>query len=927
MVKVGADLSGFKSNMADGAKAMKDGFGSMDLTQTNNAIKGLSQSVKLTESEFKAATAGMDDWRTNVDGLKARTTYLNDSLDDQKVILDGLNNKLGLTKDKYGEDSNEVNKLKININNQTAKIKENEAELTKVTSKLDNFGKETENASGKSSLLGDIFKGGFFANLASNALSAIGSKLQEFASAALDSADELMKLKSVTGKSAEELQNLKYVGDDLGVSLDTITGAQKKLTKSIGGASDGTQSYIDAFKELKVEYKDANGNMRNVNDVMNDTIDALGGVGNETKRDVLSMQLFGKSATELNPLIEAGSDTIKKLGEQAKTSGAIMSDDAVEALDSFGDSMDHVKQSAQTFVGETLAAFIGGNKTATESMSDLEKKLSDTSSTLSLIDKYKSLNEQFKNATISEGQLKQKSEELEGIKQQLITASHGLITAVDLENGSFNEQVNVFEGATKSEQEYLKYKLESVALDNTGASAQDKAKKASEGYAKARKTEIDLIKSEKEYRKHIDNGDGEKWEDNLKQADKILEIVRGTLSDYAKEMVQVKEDTAAAEDAIRQLVNNGFMTADQACTEFAISAEDLNRILRDNASASGTVTEEEAALKTSLENTKTAIEDLTTKYNDAHDAAKSSIDSQVKLFADLDTNAEISIDGVIESMQKQITYLSSYNENLKTAIKRGIDEGLIQQLSDGSAESAKILATIVAGTDTDIANINANFAKVSEGKETFSTTVAEMETDFTTTMGNLKTDLDTKTSEFNMYGKMSEAGKNTVQGYIDGISMQLPALKNSGTYMGDVVLKALDKKMRMASPSKEMKQRGKYTVEGYAGGIKLHSSLAADEMAEIAEAVKAAAQVDLGAPSIGQLASNNNANISELSNELLSPTSRLLPTMDSNVTNERKLTVGGEITVNGVNTQGELMGSTKMLAQELLRDNRRYPIG
>jgi hypothetical protein len=261
MVKVGADLSGFKSNMADGAKAMKDGFGSMDLTQTNNAIKGLSQSVKLTESEFKAATAGMDDWRTNVDGLKARTTYLNDSLDDQKVILDGLNNKLGLTKDKYGEDSNEVNKLKININNQTAKIKENEAELTKVTSKLDNFGKETENASGKSSLLGDIFKGGFFANLASNALSAIGSKLQEFASAALDSADELMKLKSVTGKSAEELQNLKYVGDDLGVSLDTITGAQKKLTKSIGGASDGTQSYIDAFKELKVEYKDANGNI------------------------------------------------------------------------------------------------------------------------------------------------------------------------------------------------------------------------------------------------------------------------------------------------------------------------------------------------------------------------------------------------------------------------------------------------------------------------------------------------------------------------------------------------------------------------------------------------------------------------------------------------------------------------------------------
>ena len=171
--------------MATAATAMKNGFGSLDLTQTNDAISGLNKSIKLTDSEFKAATAGMSDWRKDADGLAARTKYLNDVLDDQRTVLDGLQRKLELTKEKYGEDSTKVTDLKIAINNQTATIKKNESELTDVTQKLDNFGKETDDAAGKSGLLGKIFSGGFLANVASQALSALGNKLKEFATSAM----------------------------------------------------------------------------------------------------------------------------------------------------------------------------------------------------------------------------------------------------------------------------------------------------------------------------------------------------------------------------------------------------------------------------------------------------------------------------------------------------------------------------------------------------------------------------------------------------------------------------------------------------------------------------------------------------------------------------------------------------------------------
>ena len=51
----------------------------------------------------------------------------------------------------------------------------------------------------------------------------------------------------------------------------------------------------------------------------------FGKMENETERDALAMQILGKSAQELNPLIEAGSARMQELGEQAEAAGYVMS--------------------------------------------------------------------------------------------------------------------------------------------------------------------------------------------------------------------------------------------------------------------------------------------------------------------------------------------------------------------------------------------------------------------------------------------------------------------------------------------------------------------------------------------------------------------------------------------------------------------------
>jgi phage-related minor tail protein len=214
---------------------------------------------------------------------------------------------------------------------------------------------------------------------------AVGAAFVGMGIAAMNNADELQRQADVTGLSAERLQELQYAGNNLGVELDVITGAQAKLTKSMDAAKEGTGAQAEAFKTLGINVLDGNGHLKNAKDVMGEAFTALNKVGNETERDALSMKLFGKSAMEMNPLIKAGGDELKKLTDEAKKNGAVMSNEAVAGLDLFGDTMDNIKNSVLGSVGEKLAGLMPKLQSILDKMMELPKFIQDNSTLLTII--------------------------------------------------------------------------------------------------------------------------------------------------------------------------------------------------------------------------------------------------------------------------------------------------------------------------------------------------------------------------------------------------------------------------------------------------------------------------------------------------------------------------------------------------------------
>lgn len=269
-------------------------------------------------------------------------------------------------------------------------IVKTESRLKQLEGQVDDTGTAMETAGSKTDSFGSKLKDGLgaAAKAAGVAIAAVGTAvvagtkaLADMTISGAEYADSILTQSQVTGIATDKLQEYQYAAELIDVSTDTLTKSMAKNIKSMASAADGTGATADAYKKLGVQVTNSDGSLRDSQEVYWELIDALGDVENETDRDALAMQILGKSAQELNPLIEAGSDRMAELGQQAHDAGAVLSDDALDRFGAFDDQLQYLKansEAAKNALGTALLPMLTNLAgTGNDLLTDFTKSLVD----------------------------------------------------------------------------------------------------------------------------------------------------------------------------------------------------------------------------------------------------------------------------------------------------------------------------------------------------------------------------------------------------------------------------------------------------------------------------------------------------------------------------------------------------------------------
>lgn len=378
-----AKLNDLNNQMRENEKRME---GEKEQKYRKN-IERLSASMDVLDAEMRKVSAKYADNAESAELSAAKTDLLTQKISLQYDKIDNLKAALEEAAENYGSNAVETLRWEKELNNAEAELYKLNGQLKNNTEQVEDTTTATEDAGQSMGNLGDVVNGltsklgiqlpdgmkssmnamgsldaqslalaGGFAAVAA-AIVKVEKAMISMTKESAAFADNIITLSMQTGQSTQQLQEFAYASELIDVSVDTLQGSLRKLTNNMQDTMNGTGNAKDSFDALGISVTNADGSMRSANDVFYETIDALGKVKNETERDAMSMDIFGRSAQDLNPLIIQGSKTLKAYADEAHNMGYVLDDEALSALGAVDDAYQRLQKTQEGVKNQLAVEF------------------------------------------------------------------------------------------------------------------------------------------------------------------------------------------------------------------------------------------------------------------------------------------------------------------------------------------------------------------------------------------------------------------------------------------------------------------------------------------------------------------------------------------------------------------------------------------
>lgn len=397
-----------------------------------NAVKEINDSLRVLNSEIKNTTARFADNADSIDALESKYDVQQRTAQELKDKIAILETAVRDSANAYGEADERTKKWQASLLDAQTALLNQERDMSTTADAIKNYSESERTAEQSTESLTEAVKdtaepalgfgdavdklaGKLGLNLpdgaqkALNKLGALDPKVVAVAGsvAALAAAcvkaekalismtkesatraDELLRVSSVSGVAAENLQKFEYAADFVCVSSAALTDSLKDLTKNMADAANGNEEYAAKFDNLNVSITNADGSLRNSYDVFLDVINALGQMENVTERDAAAMGLINESAQQLNPLIEAGTDALRQYSVESEALGAVLTEDELEALNAVDDAQKKLLKTQEAVTDQISAQYAPHMEKALNRTSELVSDLGERVTASGVVDNF-----------------------------------------------------------------------------------------------------------------------------------------------------------------------------------------------------------------------------------------------------------------------------------------------------------------------------------------------------------------------------------------------------------------------------------------------------------------------------------------------------------------------------------------------------------
>ena len=223
-----------------------------------------------------------------------------------------------------------------------------------LTLQKDDYNKGLDETEKKSNTWGDKIKNIMQSKavsafmLVAKAVVDVGKKLNQLMQQSLQYADQMGDLAAKYGTNSEAISEMAYVATQAGSDVNTLANAMSMLY--MRAKQDG-----EAFQNLGVSVKDANGNFKSMDDLFWETAYAMNDLDSEGEKSAYMFDLFGRSASNIGEILRKDSSELEEMRKRAHDLGIVVNQTTADFAGSWFDKLDELKLQGQSVLASLAA--------------------------------------------------------------------------------------------------------------------------------------------------------------------------------------------------------------------------------------------------------------------------------------------------------------------------------------------------------------------------------------------------------------------------------------------------------------------------------------------------------------------------------------------------------------------------------------------